>query len=121
MGIPNINNFFGANATILTANAQIVATALDPVLVIRYSDFATEGWNALANGEALDPEKWTTAIVKKIKAWSVANLDDIPNVVVTAPLVGLEQRNATLKRRYSYGIDIYKADTGTSEPDPDSV
>jgi len=121
MGTPNIVNFFGASATVLTVNTQTVATALDPALVIRYSDFAAEGWNALANGEELDPEKWITAIVKKIKAWSGANVDDIPNVVVTAPLVGLEQRNATLKRRYSYGVDIYQADTGTSEPDPDSV
>ncbi len=121
MPTPTVTNFFGANATVLTANAQTSATALDPVLVIRYSDFTAEGWNALANGEELDPEKWVTAIVKKIKAWSMANLDDIPNVVITAPLVGLEQRNATLKRRYSYGVDIYQVDTGTSEPDPDSI
>jgi hypothetical protein len=122
MAAPTIANFFGANAVTLTAaSTAVVASAAAPVLVIRYADFAAQDWNALAAGNELDPEKWITAILRKIYDFSISNTDEIPNVVVTAPLLGLETRNAALKRRFSYGVDIYQADSGASNPDPDLI
>lgn len=121
MAAPNIGNFFGANAVSLTSTTSVTATALDPVLVIKYSDFVAQGWDSLASGDQNDPEKWISAIVRKIYDFSVANTDDLPNVVVTAPILGLESRNNILKRRFSYGLDIYQPDTGSSAPDPDLV
>lgn len=121
MGKPTIANFFGANAAVLTSTTSITASAGSPVLVIKFSDFAAQSWDALVAGDETDPEKWTTAIARKIYDFSVANTDDIPNVVITSPILGLESRNSTLKRRFSYGLDIYQPDTGSSSPDPDLV
>lgn len=121
MGVPTIQNFFGTSAQALTATTSIVATATEPVLVIRQSDFTAEGWNALVAGNETDPEKWITAIIRKINTFSNANTDDIPNVVITSPILGLESRTDILKRRYSYGVDIYQPDTGNTQPDPDLV
>ena len=122
MAVPTIANFFGANAVTLTAaSTAVVASAAAPVLVIRYADFAAQDWNALAAGNETDPEKWITAILRKIYDFSLSNTDEIPNVVVTAPILGLETRNAVAKRRFSYGVDVYINDTGTLFPDPDSV
>ena len=121
MPAPNIPNFFGANAELLTDSATVTATTTSPVLVIKQSDFADQGWDAFTVGDGIDPEKWVAAIVRKINAWSIANTDDVPNVVITAPILGLESRAETLKRRYSYSVDIYQPDTGSTEPDPDLV
>lgn len=121
MSVPTTQQFFGLNATVLTATTSITATAIAPVLVVRFEDFLGEGWNALVSGDENDPEKWITAIIKKINAFSVANTDDLANVVAIAPIVGLETRNSILKRRYSYSIDIYQADSGSTVPDPDFV
>lgn len=121
MTAPTITSFFGANAQVLTANATVTATTSSPALVIQQSDFSDEAWNALVTGDEADPEKWVTAIIRKINAFSNANTDDIPNVVVTDPILGLESRTNTLKRRYSYSLDIYQADTGSTKPDPDLV
>jgi hypothetical protein len=121
MTAPTIANFFGASAQALTATTSVTASAIDPVLVIKYSDFAAQAWNALVAGDETDPEKWITAIARKIYDFSVANTDDLANVVITAPILGLESRNSTLKRRFSYGLDIYQADSGSSAPDPDLV
>ncbi len=121
MTAPTIANFFGTNAQVLTATASVTASAADPVLVIKYSDFAAQAWDALVAGNETDPEKWITAIARKIYDFSAANTDDIPNVVITAPILGLESRNSTLKRRFAYSLDIYQPDTGTAAPDPDLV
>ena len=121
MPTPTIINFFGTNAQVLTSDTNVVATAGSPVLVVRYSNFTAEDWNALAPGQETDPEKWLTAIIRKVNTFSNANLDDIPNVVVTNPILGLESRTNTLKRRYSYSVDIYQPDTGSTQPDPDLV
>jgi hypothetical protein len=121
MPAPTISNFFGANAQTLTVSTSVTASAADPVLVIRYSDFTAQEWNALVAGDQTDPEKWLAAITRKIYDWTIANTDDLPNVAITEPILGLESRNNTLKRRFSYGLDIYQNDTGSSAPDPDLV
>lgn len=121
MTAPTIQNFFGASAQVLTASATVTATGSSPVLVISQSDFTSEAWDDLTSGDESDPQKWLTAIIRKINTWSSANSDDIPNVVITNPILGLESRNETLKRRYSYSVDIYQPDTGSTEPDPDLV
>ena len=121
MPSPTIDNFFGASAQVISASTNIVATAIDPALILRYSDFNAESWNALAAGEQLDPEKWLTSILKKAKTWSVANTDDLPNLVVFPPSLGLELRNAISIRRFTYSVDIFQPDTGGSEPDPDLI
>ena len=121
MPTPTIQNFFGATSQVITATTSIVATATDPVLVIKQSDFTALGWNSLVAGHETDPEKWTTAIIRRINTFSTANTDDIPNVVITPPILGLESRANTLKRRYSYSVDIYQPDIGSNEPDPDLV
>jgi hypothetical protein len=121
MPAPTIANFFGANAQVLTASSTVTASPTAPVLVIRQSDFSAEDWNALTTGQEADPEKWTVAIVRKINTWSNANIDDIPNVVIDNPIVGLESRTSTLKRRFSYSIDIYQPDSGATAPDPDLI
>ena len=121
MPIPTIANFFGANAQTLTATTSVTASAIDPVLVIKHSDFTAQAWNSLVAGDETDPEKWITAIARKIYDFSVANTDDLANVVITNPILGLESRNSLLKRRFSYGLDIYQDDSGSSAPDPDLV
>ena len=50
-----------------------------------------------------------------------ASNSDLPNVLITDPILGLESRNSTLKRRFSYGLDIYQPDSGSASPDPDLV
>ena len=121
MPAPTISDFFGANAQTLTASTSVTASAADPVLVLRYSDFTAQAWNALVAGDQTDPEKWLTAIARRIYDFSVANTDELANVVITAPILGLESRNNALKRRFSYGLDIYQDDSGSSAPDPDLV
>jgi len=121
MPAPTIPNFFGSNAQVLTTTASVTASAAAPVLVIRQSDFTVETWNALVAGDEADPEKWITAITRRIANFTASNIDDIPNIVITAPVLGLESRTNVLKRRFSYGIDIYQPDTGSAEPDPDLI
>lgn len=121
MAQPTIASFFGANAQTLTSTTSITASATDPVLVIKYSDFTAQAWNALVAGNETDPEKWITAIAKKIYDFSAGNTDTIPNVVITPPVLGLESRNNTLMRRFSYGLDIYQPDSGSASPDPDLI
>jgi hypothetical protein len=121
MTVPTIPNFFGVNAQVLTANTSVTATALDPVLCVKYSDLAAVGWTSLAGSAETDPEKWLTSIIKLIKNFTTANTDELPNVVVDAPLLGLEFRNSLTKRRYSYSVDIYETDTGATEPNPTNI
>jgi hypothetical protein len=121
MPAPTIANFFGASAQTLTATTSVTASAIDPVLVLKYSGFTAQGWDALVAGNETDPEKWVTAIARRIYDFTTANLDEIPNVAVTAPILGLETRNSALKRRFSYALDIYQDDSGSSAPDPDLV
>jgi hypothetical protein len=121
MTAPTIANFFGTNAAILTSNTSVTASAADPVLVIKFSDFTSQEWDALTAGQEQKPEKWVAAITRKIRDWSNANTDDIPNVVITDPIVGLETRESVLKRRFSYSIDIYQPDSGSAAPDPDLI
>lgn len=122
MPAPTIANFFGANATILTANETVAAAAGDPVLVVRFSDLAAAGWDALQTGDATDPEKWATAIVRMIDAFSTANTDEVPNVYTSdAPFQSLGTRNGTTKRIYGYTLNIAIPDSGSAHPDPDQV
>ncbi len=121
MAAPTIANFFGANAQVLTASTTVTASTADPVLVVKYSDFATQAWNALVSGDQNKPEKWITAIARKIVDFSNSNVDDIPNVVITDPIVGLESRQSVLKRRFSYSLDVYQTDSGSTTPDPDLI
>jgi hypothetical protein len=121
MPAPTIVNFFGPNAQVLTSNSSVTASTADPALVIKYSDFAAQAWDALVAGDGSDPEKWIAAIIRKIRDFSNANTDDVPNVVASDPILGLETRENTLKRRFSYSLDIYQPDAGSSAPDPDLV
>ncbi len=122
---PTIANFFGANAQILTATTSIAATAADPYLVIRASDFATWG-SALT--EATNPGKWLTNIMNKAYEFFQisANLSDQSiNCVVTLAFVTLADRivgsTTTRKRQFSYAVDIYAPDAGSNVPDPDDI
>jgi len=121
MPAPNIANFFGANAQVLTSATSVAASAVDPALVIKFSDFSAQAWDNLTAGDETDPEKWIAAITRKIRDFSNANTDDVPNVVITDPILGLETRENTLKRRFSYSLDIYQPDSGSAAPDPDLV
>lgn len=121
MSAPTISDFFGENAAVLTATTDVVADSAAPVLVIKYSDFTSQSWDALAANDENIPEKWIAAIARKIRDFSSTNTDDVPNVVITDPIVGLESRESTLKRRFSYSLDIYQADSGSIAPDPDLV
>lgn len=121
MPIPTIANFFGISAQVITASTTVSATGTAPKLIISQSDFTAEAWNALTSGHESDPQKWLTAIILKVNAWSIANTDDLPNVAIDNPIVGLESRNNALKRRFSYSVDIYQPDTGNTQPDPDLV
>ena len=98
MAAPTINDFFGQNAQILTSSVQVWAAPDVPVLVIRYDDSASQAWNNLtSSSEAYVPEKWITAITRKIRDFSNANTDDVPNVVIEDPIVGLESRDGELR------------------------
>jgi hypothetical protein len=121
MSIPLASDFFGINTQILIATTSIVASPSAPILIIKQSDFAAQSWNGLIPGDENDPEKWISAIIRKIHDFSLANTDDLPNVVITPPTLGLESRTNILKRRFSYTIDIYQPDTGSEAPDPDLV
>lgn len=121
MPAPTIQNFFGSSATIVTGSATLTGSTGDPLLVIKYSDFVSQGWNAIATGDEAKPEKWIAAIVRKIKDFSASNTDDLANVVVNDPFIGLETRNELLKRRFSYSVDIYQTDSGANAPDPDLI
>jgi hypothetical protein len=118
---PTIQNFFGDYATVITSEVPVSASSDNPALIIFFSNFANQEWNALVAGDENNPEKWITAIARRIYDFSKTNTDDIPNVILTAPILGLESRNNTLKRRFSYGLDIYQLDSGSAAPDPDLV
>lgn len=121
MPAPIISNFFGDNAQIISGTATITGSANDPYLVIKYSDFSAQSWDSLAGTDSQKPEKWITAIAKKIRDFSAAQTDDISNISISEPFIGLENRNNSLKRRFTYSLDIYQADSGAASPDPDLV
>lgn len=125
MSTPTITDFFGANATILTATTSVTASTADPVLVIRASDFAT--WGSATAG-ATNPQKWLTNIMNKAYEFFQisANLSDQSiNCVVTLAFVTLADRivgsTTTRKRQFSYAVDIYAPDSGSNTPDPDDI
>ena len=114
MPTPTITDFFGTNATVDSADAN------NPKLIIQFTDFASVGWSNVSG--ASDPEKWLTAIIKKIRVFSGANTDQLPNVEIsTDPSVGFETRENNPKRRFDYYLSIYEPDTGATAPDPDNV
>lgn len=120
MAAPTIADFFGANAQVLTDQATVSASATDPCLVIRFSDLVGTGWDQPAG--ASDPEKWITAIVRMIDAFSTANTDDVPNVYTSdIPFQSLSQRNGTNKRIYAYTLNFAVPDSASAHPDPDQV
>jgi hypothetical protein len=118
---PTIAGFFGVNAQLLTSEESIFADSDQPVLVIKYSDLIAQGWDDPFADGGQNPERWITAIIKKMRGFSSTLTDEIPNVVVSEPLLSLESRNSLLKRRFSYSVDIYQADSGATSPDPDLV
>lgn len=113
MPAPTLADFFGANAAIDTSNAA------NPELRIKFADFATQGLSNTA--KATDAEAWLVAILKRARAYSAAATDEMSNVAVDAPFLGLTTRNSVSVREYSYSARIYEPDTGASEPDPDNV
>lgn len=116
---PTVPQLFGSAAQVITATTSIAATSSDPALVIRFSDFAVNGWNTVAG--TTDAEKWFSAMVLKARATSAANTDEVPNVVIDSPFPGLTTRNSVLKREYQYAVRIYETDSGAATPDPDNV
>jgi hypothetical protein len=114
MPAPTMGDFFGTNATLDSTDAT------NPKLIIQFADFASVGWGSVAGTS--DPEKWLTAIIKKIRAFSAANTDQVPNVeIATDPSIGFETRETNPKRRFDYFVSIYEPDTGATAPDPDNV
>jgi hypothetical protein len=125
MATPTIDNYFGANATVLTATTSVTASAADPVLLIRASDFAD--WGSATAGSS-SPQKWLTSIMNKAYQFFQisANLSDQSiNCVVTLAFVTLADRivgsNTTRKRQFSYAVDIFAPDAGSNTPDPDDI
>jgi hypothetical protein len=123
--IPTIANFFGSNAQVLTLTTEVEASASDPVLLIRASDFAA--WGNLSTGTT-SPQKWLTNIMNfAYQFFQVsANLsDESINCVVTLAFVTLADRivgsTTTRKRQFSYAVDIYAPDAGSNVPDPDDI
>jgi hypothetical protein len=119
MPSPTIPGLFGANATVMTTSASVTASSSDPVLVLKFSDFASTGWNTPAG--ATNAEKWLAAIILKARAFYASNADEVPNVAIGAPFLGLSNRNSLIKREYNYSVAIYETDTGAAAPDPDNV
>jgi hypothetical protein len=122
---PVISNYFGTNAQVLTATTSIIATPSDPYLVIRASDFPT--WGSATTG-ANNPQKWLTNILNKSYEFFQisANLSDQTiNCVVTLAFVTLADRivgsTITRKRQFSYAVDVFAPDAGSSIPDPDDI
>lgn len=105
---PTLQQIFGTNASI-TAND----------LTIRFADFSSVGWDTAAG--TTDAEKWLTAIILKARAFTQSNTDEIPSIVVQAPFPGLITRNNVVKREYSYSVQVYILDAGSTIPDPDSI
>lgn len=125
MTTPTIANYFGTNATVLTATTSITASTVDPVLVIRASDFAA--WGSATAG-ATNPQKWLTNIMNKAYEFfqvSTNLSDQSINCVVTLAFVTLADRivgsTTTRKRQFSYAVDIYAPDLGSNTPDPDDI
>lgn len=111
-------NIFGTGAT--------VTTGTDPTLSIRYSGQSTAGWNALIAGDEANPYKWLASIIANAKNYynSLSDTDKANQNLVVAPSyspVSLESRNNQVYRKYSYTVDIYELDTGSSNFDPDRV
>lgn len=113
MPAPTIADLFGASATVDTTNAS------NPKLVIAFADFATQGFGNVA--KTTDAEAWLLAIIKKARAYSAAATDELSNVAIDAPFLGLTTRNSVQAREYSYSVRVYEPDTGAAEPDPDNV
>lgn len=111
-------NIFGTGAT--------VTSGADPTLSIKYSGQTSAGWNALVAGDETNPYKWFTSILSNAKNYydSLSDTDKANQNVVVAPSfspVSLETRNNQVYRKYSYTVDIYELDTGSSSFDPDRV
>lgn len=105
---PTLQQIFGSGATV-TSNQ----------LTLNFSDFASVGWNTATGTD--DAEKWLSAIILKAREFSTANTDQVPNINVQEPYPGLITRNDVLKREYSYTVQIYVPDSGSTIPDPDLI
>ncbi|MGL5804025.1 MAG: hypothetical protein ACRC11_01055 [Xenococcaceae cyanobacterium] len=109
-------NIFGTGA--------ITTTGTDPALTIKYSGQNAAGWNALIAGDEANPYKWLASIIANAKAYydSLTSTEKTnQNLNIQANSVSLENRNGQVYRRYSYTINIYELDTGSSSFDPDKV
>lgn len=113
MAAPTLADFFGATAVVDTSNPA------NPKLTIAFSDFSSVGFGSTA--KATDPESWFVAILKRARVYSAAATDELSNVAIDAPFLGLTTRNSANMREYSYTARIYEPDTGAAEPDPDNV
>lgn len=119
MANPTINNYFGQNAQLLTADTQIVATPANPAIVIQFSDFAGEGLTNAAGFE--DADKLLAAIVKKVQAWVAADTSEDPGTEVTIPTKSFTTRNSTQVISWLYYVSFFTPDTTAAQPDPDEV
>lgn len=108
MATPTIQDLFGTTATV-TNNT----------LSIKFADFTDVGWTDAAG--TTSAEKWLTAILLKARAFTAAQIDEMADIEVNAPFLGLVQRNSVNKRQYSYSVNVYETDSGAAAPDPDNV
>ncbi len=119
MAQPTLQNYLGANCQYLTTGTigTQTATSGDPVLAIKFSDFAAIGFSTPTN----DPDKWLAAIVRNIKAWLVSDASQDPGLSVGEPLKDFVVRNGTSRLSYTYDLSFYIPDNTSSVLDPDDV
>lgn len=119
MAQPTIQNYFGANAQLLTADTQIVATPANPTIVIQFSDFANEGLSNAASFE--DADKLLASIIKKVQGWIASDTSEDPGSEVTTPTKSFTTRNSTQVISWLYYVTFFTPDTTAAQPDPDEV
>lgn len=120
MAQPTLQNYLGPNAQLLTTGTigGQAATSGDPILALKFSDFAAEGLGTVTS----DPDKWMLAIIRKIQAWIQADGTTDPGVGIDPTFnKSFTVRGTTNVIAYSANIDFYVPDTTTATPDPDSV
>jgi hypothetical protein len=116
---PTIASYFGANAQLLTNDSQVNATAANPAIVIRFTDFNAEGLGNVASFE--DPDRLLAAIIKKTQAWLSADNSEDPGTEVATPAKSFTTRNSVQVLSWLYYVNFFTPDPTAAQPDPDEV
>ena len=123
MPAPILSDFFGTNATVLTADATITATTAAPALVIYFADLSDVGLDDTASATAA--QAWFGAFLKKAEAFTTANTDEVPNITVSGPdeftSFTVLQRNSASKIERPYTVNTYEPYGGADDFDPDNL